>query len=843
MSKISPITINQIGDYLLQKKIGSGGFAKVYLGIHIPTNEKVAIKVIDKTKVKKDKLYLKRIQNEISILKIVKHKNIIKLYEIIESPQKIYLIMEYCEKGELFDYIVSHKKLSEKQSNLFFQEIIDSLQYLHSQNITHRDIKPENMLLTEISNKNKQLSIKLIDFGVSTKYEKNILLKTPCGTTTYAPPEMHKGQKYYGLLSDIWSSGVVLYAMIYGYLPFCDDDNEININNIITGNYELDNHASENVRYLIKGCLNVNVIERFDIEMIKRNKWFNSFENFKESKGIIVGVNKIPIDKDVVKNCVQFGFEEKNIEKSIKENLFDRNYAIYSILLRKKEKDGFESVGDLRSEKFLQFINDERNLVKYNKDDFLKFNYHLYNRNKYPIRKINSEKGNNFKKYEVFNNSEGKIYKIKGNFSFGNHFKKNKCNTIDYKFHNNNIDSIHNNNSSIDFKNEGKENEKNKNEKYNKKISDNLSKCHNYFKKKILNFLELKTSFIDDNIKKGRKTFYIPKKKKKHLSNSFEQYCSNKEMVNLKKKIFNAKDIKLNLIKKNQNSLNSLNPIIKEKGHTIIHNRNASMQNNLRNKNKFIVNTEKDKENSLTPTQIMLNTKFQLNNHKILQYKKKKIKKYLSLNDKSKYSNNSKYLNQSYIIPKRKNNGCKMLTSQSSYIDKKKLKMNLKTNFIENNKDKNNIKNPNNNFNLVNLAKFTFNYLNKLNKKIDENKINNLKKDIKKFYIKNNSLISYFTENKPKIYKGPIDIRCIFFSNLNEMIEKLEKNLNKNKISFSKINQFKYYCFKNSDIFELEIFSIDNNNEKKQIYYISFFSKQGNIKLNNKFIDILFPIR
>ena len=130
-----------------------------------------------------------------------------------------------------------------------------------------------------------------------------------------------------------------------------------------------------------------------------------------------------------------------------------------------------------------------------------------------------------------------------------------------------------------------------------------------------------------------------------------------------------------------------------------------------------------------------------------------------------------------------------------------------------------------------------------MNKKIDENKINNLKKDIKKFYIKNNSLISYFTENKPKIYKGPIDIRCLFFSNLNEIIEMLEKNLNNNTISFSKINQFKYYCFKNSDIFELEIFSIDNNNEKKQIYYISFFSKQGNIKLNNKFIDILFPIR
>ena len=173
MSNNSPLTTTQIGDYILHHEIGRGGFAIVYKGTHIPTNEIVAIKIIDKNQISSDSLNFKRVESEISILKIVNHKNIIKLYEILETPQKIYLVMEYCERGELFDYIVNNKKLTEKQSCIFFQEIIDCIEYLHNEKISHRDIKPENMLLTQISKKNKNLEIKLIDFGISTKYTLN----------------------------------------------------------------------------------------------------------------------------------------------------------------------------------------------------------------------------------------------------------------------------------------------------------------------------------------------------------------------------------------------------------------------------------------------------------------------------------------------------------------------------------------------------------------------------------------------------------------------------------------------------------------------------------------------
>ena len=128
---------------------------------------------------------LKRVEREIQILKLVKHKNIIQLYEVMETPQKIYLVMELCEGGEFFDYIVSKERLDENQSCHFFQEIINALDYIHSQNIVHRDIKPENMLLDKTKDK---ISIKIIDFGISTSYTNESLLSTPCGTATYVLP-------------------------------------------------------------------------------------------------------------------------------------------------------------------------------------------------------------------------------------------------------------------------------------------------------------------------------------------------------------------------------------------------------------------------------------------------------------------------------------------------------------------------------------------------------------------------------------------------------------------------------------------------------------------------------
>ena len=350
----------QISDYILHDEIGSGGFAKVVQGIHIPTGEKVAVKIMDKIQLFTDPLNLRRVKTEISILKLVRHKNIIKLYEVIETPQKIYLIMEYCEGGELFDYIVQKQNLTEIQACAFFHEIIDALEYLHSINIVHRDIKPENLLLDKI---NKNISLKLIDFGISNIYDMHNLLITPCGTASYAPPEMHKGEKYYGLLTDIWSAGVVLYAMAFGYLPFCDDDEEINITNIIEGNYEIPNTASPELYNLLLHLLDINPITRYDLDQIKVHPWYNMVSSESNRPGLIVGYHKIPVDERIINICETYGYDTNKVRDSVINNNYDNNSSIYYIILNKMKSMGIDSISDLNSVEYLNYINDPHNII------------------------------------------------------------------------------------------------------------------------------------------------------------------------------------------------------------------------------------------------------------------------------------------------------------------------------------------------------------------------------------------------------------------------------------------------------------------------------------------------
>ena len=357
---------NQIGDYLLNEELGSGGFAKVVQAIHIPTGEKVAVKIMDKAQIFSEPLNLTRIQREIAILKIVRHKNIIKLYELMETPNKIYLVMEYCNGGELFDYIVSKKHLSERQACRFFQEIINSLEYLHSLNIVHRDIKPENLLLDKINNK---ITLKLIDFGISNCYTPDKLIETPCGTASYAPPEMHKGEEYYGLLSDIWSAGVVLYAMAFGYLPFCEDDEDTNIKNIIEGNYEVPEEASPELADLLIHLLDINPLTRYDLEQIKQHPWFNMAKEYKFVPGVIEGYHRIPIDMKIVEECGQYGYEKDKIIESVEKCKYNRDSSVYYIILSKFKREGNHSISDLYSSKFLRFIKNPDNIIYKGEDD------------------------------------------------------------------------------------------------------------------------------------------------------------------------------------------------------------------------------------------------------------------------------------------------------------------------------------------------------------------------------------------------------------------------------------------------------------------------------------------
>ena len=205
-------------NYTFLKTIGEGTFGKVKLALHKITQEKVAIKILEKKKInsKKD---LERIEKEIKYMKILNHPNIVKIYEIIEDENNFYISMEYVPGGELFNYIVKNKRLTENESSFFYSQIIHIIKEIHKHKICHRDLKPENLLLTH----NK--TIKIIDFGLSNEYEDYLI--TPCGSPCYASPEVIKGMKYSGLGIDLWASGIVLFSMLCGYLPFDDKNNDI----------------------------------------------------------------------------------------------------------------------------------------------------------------------------------------------------------------------------------------------------------------------------------------------------------------------------------------------------------------------------------------------------------------------------------------------------------------------------------------------------------------------------------------------------------------------------------------------------------------------------------------
>ena len=324
----------EIRNYKYIKTIGEGTFGKVKLANHVLTGEKVAIKILQKKLIKNKNEY-NRIEREIKYLKLFNHPNIIQIYEVSESSSSFYIVMEYAPGGELFNYIVEKEKLTEKESSFYFYQIIQAVKEIHKKKICHRDIKPENLLFT----KNKIL--KIIDFGLSSEYDE--FLSTPCGSPCYASPEMIKGEKYNGLSIDLWACGVILFAMLCGYLPFDDKNNAELFRRILECKIDYpeedDVELSEISLDLINKILTPNPKKRISIENILEHpfmdygkKIYNTVikpDNFTQEELII----------DYMKN--ELGFNNKNniIEKYIHSNRHNNITTTY-YLLKQKYIDG-----------------------------------------------------------------------------------------------------------------------------------------------------------------------------------------------------------------------------------------------------------------------------------------------------------------------------------------------------------------------------------------------------------------------------------------------------------------------------------------------------------------------
>ena len=394
--------IRQIGNYQLGKEIGSGAFGKVLLGKHIPTGEKVAIKILNKIILSRTPDDYQLVKQELSILKIVKHKYIVRLFEILETSRYIFIVMEYCEGGDIMNYIISRGRLSENESLKFFHQLINALFYLHSQNIAHRDIKIDNLLLDSNNN------LKLIDFGLSTKYKDNELLNQPCGTIVYAAPEVLDYKDYHGMLADVWSCGIVLYGMLSGFLPFGDSDDEINKKMVLEGKIKMPNFFSEGAKNLLKHMLEVNPLTRFTLDDIMEHSWFNKIK-YNITPGIIAGVNKIPVDEKIVDLCVTYNLDKNKVRNSIINNKFNNESAMYYLLVQKLKNIGQDSVSDLCSKDYINYMLNESNDILSNDKDNKKKKNDDINNNEQKKNQITKDKNKSkilseFKKYyNVFN--------------------------------------------------------------------------------------------------------------------------------------------------------------------------------------------------------------------------------------------------------------------------------------------------------------------------------------------------------------------------------------------------------------------------------------------------------
>ncbi|XP_067280179.1 serine/threonine-protein kinase MARK2 isoform X8 [Pseudorasbora parva] len=269
-----------IGCYRLLKTIGKGNFAKVKLAKHVLTGKEVAVKIIDKTQLNSSSL--QKLFREVRIMKLLNHPNIVKLFEVIETEKTLYLVMEYASGGEVFDYLVAHGRMKEKEARAKFRQIVSAVQYCHQKCIVHRDLKAENLLL------DADMNIKIADFGFSNEFTLGNKLDTFCGSPPYAAPELFQGKKYDGPEVDVWSLGVILYTLVSGSLPFDGQNLKELRERVLRGKYRIPFYMSTDCENLLKKFLILNPTKRGSLEQqIMKDRWMNGGHEDDELKPYI----------------------------------------------------------------------------------------------------------------------------------------------------------------------------------------------------------------------------------------------------------------------------------------------------------------------------------------------------------------------------------------------------------------------------------------------------------------------------------------------------------------------------------------------------------------------------
>ncbi|XP_077901416.1 serine/threonine-protein kinase BRSK2 isoform X4 [Ictidomys tridecemlineatus] len=328
-----------VGPYRLEKTLGKGQTGLVKLGIHCVTCQKVAIKIVNREKLSES--VLMKVEREIAILKLIEHPHVLKLHDVYENKKYLYLVLEHVSGGELFDYLVKKGRLTPKEARKFFRQIISALDFCHSHSICHRDLKPENLLLDEKNN------IRIADFGMASLQVGDSLLETSCGSPHYACPEVIRGEKYDGRKADVWSCGVILFALLVGALPFDDDNLRQLLEKVKRGVFHMPHFIPPDCQSLLRGMIEVDAARRLTLEHIQKHIWYIGGKNEPEPEQPIprkVQIRSLPsledIDPDVLDSMHSLGcFRDRNkLLQDLLSEEENQEKMIYFLLLDRKER-------------------------------------------------------------------------------------------------------------------------------------------------------------------------------------------------------------------------------------------------------------------------------------------------------------------------------------------------------------------------------------------------------------------------------------------------------------------------------------------------------------------------
>ncbi|XP_057401149.1 serine/threonine-protein kinase SIK1 isoform X1 [Balaenoptera acutorostrata] len=322
----------RVGFYDIERTLGKGNFAVVKLARHRVTKTQVAIKIIDKTRL--DSSNLEKIYREVQIMKLLNHPHIIKLYQVMETKDMLYIVTEFAKNGEMFDYLTSTGHLSESEARKKFWQILSAVEYCHSHNIVHRDLKTENLLL------DGNMDIKLADFGFGNFYKPGEPLSTWCGSPPYAAPEVFEGKEYEGPQLDIWSLGVVLYVLVCGSLPFDGPSLPALRQRVLEGRFRIPFFMSRDCETLIRRMLAVDPTKRITISQIWQHRWMQADPALRQPTCPVFSLlgyasSLGSYDEQALGIMQTLGVDRQRTVESLQNSSYNHFAAIYYLLLER----------------------------------------------------------------------------------------------------------------------------------------------------------------------------------------------------------------------------------------------------------------------------------------------------------------------------------------------------------------------------------------------------------------------------------------------------------------------------------------------------------------------------